>query len=263
MKFRTDFVTNSSSTSYISFNVKNKKLYDYIESLGIKIKSSGDGILDSRMEITLPSGMVGGLSRNDETLVEANAADGSISGWIMKYVQCFERYDPFEEPEEPDDDYDPDEAYDEHLEAFRNELSELFSWDVFGHADSMDANIEYGTIRHEEGFEGTIDMSEEIDIRDGKRTVTTPRDSLVYGKSMKEFDFSGTPGEVITQQLQNGRWVTVSKTILSSHGSDEGVVDPLAKMQDMNAEEAKEYLLELLSSGEIDNEEFMTLYEKL
>lgn len=42
MKFRTDFVTNSSDTSYISFNVKNQKLYDFIESLGIKIKSAGD-----------------------------------------------------------------------------------------------------------------------------------------------------------------------------------------------------------------------------
>ena len=28
MKFRTDFVTNSSDTSYISFNVKNQRLYD-------------------------------------------------------------------------------------------------------------------------------------------------------------------------------------------------------------------------------------------
>ena len=33
MKFRSDFVTNSSSTNYISYNDKNMKLYDYIESL--------------------------------------------------------------------------------------------------------------------------------------------------------------------------------------------------------------------------------------
>lgn len=117
--------------------------------------------------------------------------------------------------------------------------------------------------------------SKVLAIRNGKRTVTTPRESLVYGESLKEFDFSGTPGEVITQQLRNGQWYTVSKTILLStrandedtsdalRVNDEGTVDPLAKLKDMNTEEAKEYLLELLASGEIDNDEFMTLYESI
>ena len=45
--------------------------------------------------------------------------------------------------------------------------------------------------------------------------------------------------------------------------NDEGTVDPLTKLKDMNTEEAKEYLLELLASGEIDNDEFMTLYESI
>ena len=276
MKFRTDFVTNSSDTSYISFNVKNQKLYDFIESLGIKIKSAGDGILSDRMEIILPSGMVG---RDDgEAQLRSLASEGSISGWIMLCIQNFVLDDVdglIEEQEEPDEDFDWDEACDEHLEAFNDELSELLSWDVINHASSMDDDIEYGTIRHEEGFEGTIFMSEEIDIRNGKRTVTTPRESLVYGEGLKEFDFSGTPGEVITQQLRNGQWYTVSKTILLStrandedtsdalRVNDEGTVDPLAKLKDMNTEEAKEYLLELLASGEIDNDEFMTLYESI
>ena len=66
MKFRTDFVTNSSSSSYISYSIKNKKLYDFIESLGIKIRSEDDGILDSDMEIVLPSGLIGGLDDSGE-----------------------------------------------------------------------------------------------------------------------------------------------------------------------------------------------------
>ena len=163
-------------------------------------------------------------------------------------------------PEPDDQPEDWTEYEDEMIEEYAEEIGELLPSHYPG--AGMDEDIEYGTIQHEEGFEGTIYMSEEIDIRAGKRTVTTPRESLVYGKSMKEFDFSGTPGEVITQQLRNGRWVTVSKTIVSAHGNDGGDADPLAKLQDMNNEEAKEYLLELLASGEIDNDDFETLYER-
>ena len=97
------------------------------------------------------------------------------------------------------------------MEAFRDELSELITEDAINRAASMDGGIEYGTIRHEEGFEGEIYISEEIDIRDGKRTVTTPRESLVYGNDMQEFDFNGTPGLVISQKWTGSRWITVSE----------------------------------------------------
>lgn len=212
MKFRTDFVTNSSDTSYISFNVKNQKLYDFIESLGIKINSKGDGILDDGMEIVLPSGMVG---RDDgEAQLRTSASKDSISKWIMLCIQNFELDDVdglIEEREDPDENYDWDEKCDEYLDAFRDELSELLTGNAINQAASMDDAIEYGTVRHEEGFEGTIYISEEIDIRDGKRTVTTPRESLVYGKSMDEFDFDGTPGRMITQKWAGGRWLSVSE----------------------------------------------------
>ena len=212
MKFRTDFVTNSSDTSYISFNVKNHKLYDFIESLGIKINSKGDGVLDDSMEIVLPSGMVG--RDNGEAQLRTSASKDSISKWIMLCIQNFELDDVdglIEEREDTDEDFDWDEKCDEYLEAFRDELSELLTGNAINQAASMDDGIEYRTIRHEEGFEGTIYISEEIDIRDGKRTVTTPRESLVYGKSMDEFDFDGTPGRMITQKWAGGRWLSVSE----------------------------------------------------
>ena len=212
MKFRTDFVTNSSDTSYISFNVKNQKLYDFIGSLGIKVNSEGNGILSDSMEIILPSGLVG---RNDgEAQLRTAASKDSISKWIMLCIKNFELDDVdglVEEREYSEEDFDWDEACDEYLESFRDELSAIITWNVIDHAASMDDAFEYGAIHHEEGFEGTIYMSEEIDIRKGKRTVTTPRESLVYGKSMDEFDFNGTPGQVIAQKWTDGRWVTVSK----------------------------------------------------
>ena len=43
MKFRTDFVTNSSDSSFLTFNIKNKKLYDFLTKLGIKIENVKEG----------------------------------------------------------------------------------------------------------------------------------------------------------------------------------------------------------------------------
>ena len=87
MKFRADFVTNSSSSSFIAYSIKNKKIYDYIESLGIKIKSSGDGVLESDMELVLPSGLVGKLDDSGEARYSSvSSASNSISGIVMETI---------------------------------------------------------------------------------------------------------------------------------------------------------------------------------
>ena len=56
MKFRSDFVTNSSSSSFITFNIKNPTLLSYLQSLGIKFSNSSEGEFSDATEITLPSG---------------------------------------------------------------------------------------------------------------------------------------------------------------------------------------------------------------
>ena len=262
MKFRTDFVTNSSSSNYISYNIKNKKLYDYIESLGIKIKSKGDGILDDGMEIVLPSGLVGKLDDSGENRYSKIS---SISDFVMETIEQSILSD-YPEPDDPPEDWT--EYEDEMMEQYRDELDELLPshYAVSG----MDGNIEYAHIRHEEGFERSIYVSEEIDVQNGIRTDRTPKESLVYGESMREFDFSGCPGKIITQECRSGNWFPVSRPSQteqknSDQNSDEeySIENLYEKIESMSTDEAKEYLVELLTSDVISNEDFGILYEEL
>lgn len=197
MKFRSDFVTNSSSSNYISYNIKNKKLYDYIESLGIKINSPGDGILDSGMELVLPSGLVGRLDDSGEISYGQVA---SITDFVVDTIEQSIISD-YPEPDEPPEDWT--EYEDEMIEKYREELSDLLR---HFRGSNMDGDIEYAHVENEAGFEGEYRFSEVIEVKNGIKTVKIPTESLFTGEAFNEDNFDGWPGKTYTQRWINGRW---------------------------------------------------------
>ena len=222
MKFRTDFVTNSSDTSYLAFNIKNSKLWDYLTSLGIKFENSDKGVFSDSTQITLPSGIKGCLCEEPKKIpVIFNFQ--SISEWLVSIFKHtydwlddtedsddYDEIDNYENNEEDDEEYDEDKPI-KMWEAFVEELSQIITPDVEKTVASMDDSIEKAHIEYEEGFEGVLYSCEAVDINNGVRTVTTPEKDFFYANDLSEFDFDGEPGEVITQKWINGRWVTTSK----------------------------------------------------
>ena len=202
MKFRIDFVTNSSSESFIYFNVKNTKLFEYLQSLGLRIQSAEEGVFNKEMSVTLPSGVTGWL--DEEESIYPFYDTSSISEWLMKTIEEYVWENPLDEL---DDDFD---EWQEYWKTNRKELSRILTKHVMKRITEMDGYIEHADIVLEDGFEGTIYTCQEITIDNGIRVDTTPEETHRYGvKLEKDFNFKGDPGKVITQNWENGHWIAI------------------------------------------------------
>ena len=202
MKFRIDFVTNSSSESFIYFNVKNTKLFEYLQSLGLRIQSAEEGVFNKEMSVTLPSGVTGWL--DEEESIYPFYDTSSISEWLMKTIEEYVWENPHDEL---DDDFD---EWQEYWKTNRKELSRILTKNVMKRIIEMDGYIEHADIVLEDGFEGTIYTCQEITIDNGIRVDTTPKETHRYGvKLEKDFNFKGDPGKVITQKWENGHWIAI------------------------------------------------------
>lgn len=202
MKFRIDFVTNSSSESFIYFNVKNTKLFEYLQSLGLRIQSAEEGVFNKEMSVTLPSGVTGWL--DEEESIYPFYDTSSISEWLMKTIEEFVWENPLDEL---DDDFD---EWQEYWKKNRKELSRILTKHVMKRIIEMDGYIEHADIVLEDGFEGTIYTCQEITIDNGIRVDTTPEETHRYGvKLEKDFNFMGDPGKVITKKWENSHWITL------------------------------------------------------
>ena len=185
MKFRTDFVTNSSDSSFLTFNIKNKKLYDFLTKLGIKIENVKEGELSDRMILTLPTGEKGEIDGSNNWFLPYPNSYKSLSAWVLGTL-VGQMGNLYELEEEEDED---EEWVDEEL-VFCKKLLELFKqagileldwemiedWsesDVIAAFDKavgdMDGDIIEAVIERSYGMEGTVEHLEYVEIHEGNR----------------------------------------------------------------------------------------------
>lgn len=189
MKFRTDFVTNSSTSCFIAFHVKNRRLFEALTALGIKFRGVEDGEFTNGMEIELPSGATDVIEYDDDNweVFPGVFRSDSVSAWLVSQLIGRDPEGEDDDDElEDDDDFDDEEArkseFQKELIGLLNdadithldlEAAEELSWEsiladlekAFG---AMDENIEEAKLEYIHDFEGEID-AEYAEIKNGKR----------------------------------------------------------------------------------------------
>lgn len=180
MKFRTDFVTNSSDSSFLTFNIKNRRLFEALTGLGIKFRGAEDGEFTDGMEIELPSGATEVIEYDDNACEEfpGSFQTGSVSAWLISVLlkELIYTMGTSLEGEEYDDFTRElidllNEAGITHLDW---EAVEEWSWEsiladlekAFG---AMDGDIEEAGIEFAIAYEGELGPALYTEVKDGKR----------------------------------------------------------------------------------------------
>lgn len=177
MKFRTDFVTNSSDSSFLTFNVKNKALFQCLTNLGIKFEETKENEFSDTMRIVLPSGESTEIDGGENWSLPYVDDCPSISAWIVALL-LWEVEDVY--PAKEEDEYSEfskeliallNEADITHLdwEAVEYWSRDKMMEDLSAKFDQMDGDIEEASIEHTYGFEGEVGPCIYTEVHNGKR----------------------------------------------------------------------------------------------
>jgi len=227
MKFRTDFVTNSSDSSFLAFNIKNEKLFGCLESLGIQFKRTKDGEFTDSMLIELPSGKTQEIDGANNWSYPYLNEFRSLSAWLVGMLLW--EVEETQYPPKEEEDYS---EFAKELIALLNshDITQL-DWEnvqtmsrdalipqlekAFG---SYDAFIDKASVEHTYGFEGEVATALYTEVQGGKRIDYDVGD---------EFDFDDDFDDEDDDGDEDGLWeLTYSggvKKYAKKHGIRPGV----------------------------------------
>ena len=173
MKIRKGFVTNSSSSSFLVFDVKNMELYRYLMSLNITIENAEAGHFTGAMRVVLPSGEAMEIDMDMGEYLPSADGTSSLSAWIMA-VLLWEIEDVW--PAKEEDEYS--EFTLELVKLLKEKgvltLSDnVLEWDRgcvrsdLLRFDAMDASVESAHVEMNSGFEGEVQHLEYLVSKNG------------------------------------------------------------------------------------------------